>query len=91
MSGEEEADDQIETKLAPSWSLKIDQAINFWLSTEDLPKPENRVTLTDDGAMQAELHLLQREAQEENYTTSSSPSSATSACTRATFSHITPT
>ena len=26
-------------------------AVDFWLSTEDLPKPDNRVTLTDDGAI----------------------------------------
>src|SRR5262249_31880133 len=40
-----------ETKLAPSWSLdKIAKhAIDFWLSTEDLPRPENRVTLNGGG------------------------------------------
>ncbi len=40
-----------ETKFAPSWSLETvaDHAVDFWLSTEDLPKPENRVTLSDDG------------------------------------------
>jgi choline dehydrogenase-like flavoprotein len=41
----------VETKLAPRWSLEdvAKHAIDFWLSTEDLPLPENRVTLTDDG------------------------------------------
>jgi choline dehydrogenase-like flavoprotein len=41
----------VETKLAPSWSLEkiAAHAIDFWLSTEDLPLPENRVTLTRDG------------------------------------------
>jgi len=41
----------VETKLAPHWSLdKIAKhAIDFWLSTEDLPLPENRVTLDADG------------------------------------------
>jgi choline dehydrogenase-like flavoprotein len=41
----------IETKLAPEWSLQrmADHAIDFWLSTEDLPRSENRVTLTADG------------------------------------------
>jgi choline dehydrogenase-like flavoprotein len=40
-----------ETKFAPDWSLErvAAHAVDFWLSTEDLPKPENRVTLSDDG------------------------------------------
>jgi choline dehydrogenase-like flavoprotein len=40
------------TKLAPfGLSLKevADHAIDFWLSTEDLPRPDNRVTLDSDG------------------------------------------
>jgi choline dehydrogenase-like flavoprotein len=41
----------LETKLAPEWSLErmANHAIDFWLSTEDLPRPENRVTLNEDG------------------------------------------
>ena len=40
-----------ETKLAPQWSLEkvARHAIDFWLSTEDLPRPENRVTVNGDG------------------------------------------
>jgi choline dehydrogenase-like flavoprotein len=40
-----------ETKLAPEWTLEkvARHAIDFWLSTEDLPRPENRVTLEPDG------------------------------------------
>ena len=40
-----------ETKLAPEWTLDrvARHAIDFWLSTEDLPKPENRVTFDRDG------------------------------------------
>jgi choline dehydrogenase-like flavoprotein len=40
-----------ETKLAPGWSLEriARHAIDFWLSTEDLPLPENRVTVDRDG------------------------------------------
>jgi choline dehydrogenase-like flavoprotein len=36
-----------ETRLAPQWTLArmAQHAIDFWLSTEDLPRPENRVTL----------------------------------------------
>ena len=41
----------IETALAPFWSLdKIAKhAVDFWLSTEDLPRSENRVTLNAEG------------------------------------------
>jgi len=39
------------TKLAPHWSLDdvAHHAVDFWLTTEDVPKPDNRVTLDDDG------------------------------------------
>jgi choline dehydrogenase-like flavoprotein len=42
-----------ETKLAPGWSLErvASHAIDFWLSTEDLPRPDNRVTIDDDGRL----------------------------------------
>ena len=38
-----------ETRLAPQWTLDkvAKHAIDFWLSTEDLPMPENRVTVKD--------------------------------------------
>ena len=41
----------IETKLAPMFTLRevATHAVDFWLSTEDLPMPENRVTLEKDG------------------------------------------
>jgi choline dehydrogenase-like flavoprotein len=40
-----------ETKFAPSWTLRdvATHAVDFWLSTEDLPRPDNRVTLRPDG------------------------------------------
>jgi choline dehydrogenase-like flavoprotein len=40
-----------QTKLAPQWSLEkiARHAIDFWLSTEDLPLPENRVTVDGEG------------------------------------------
>jgi choline dehydrogenase-like flavoprotein len=43
----------VETKLAPNWSLEkiAAHAIDFWLSTEDLPLPDNRVTLRGDGGV----------------------------------------
>jgi choline dehydrogenase-like flavoprotein len=39
------------TRLAPEWTLDqvATHAVDFWLSTEDLPTPENRVTLEGDG------------------------------------------
>ena len=39
------------TKLAPHWSLGdvAEHAVDFWLTTEDLPMPENRVTSTTTG------------------------------------------
>jgi choline dehydrogenase-like flavoprotein len=39
------------TKLAPHWSLSdvAHHAVDFWLTTEDLPKPGNRVTLDSKG------------------------------------------
>jgi choline dehydrogenase-like flavoprotein len=42
-----------ETKLAPQWSLErvARHAIDFWLSTEDLPVAENRVTVDRDGKL----------------------------------------
>jgi choline dehydrogenase-like flavoprotein len=41
----------LETKLAPKFTLRdvAKHAVDFWLSTEDLPLPENRVTLERDG------------------------------------------
>src|SRR5207302_387812 len=40
-----------ETRFAPAWGLEdvARHAIDFWLSTEDLPVPDNRVTLAPDG------------------------------------------
>ena len=40
-----------ETRLAPEWTLDrvANHAIDFWLSTEDLPRAENRVSLAGDG------------------------------------------
>jgi choline dehydrogenase-like flavoprotein len=41
----------LETKFAPKWSLEdiALHAVDFWLSTEDLPVAENRVTLNRAG------------------------------------------
>jgi choline dehydrogenase-like flavoprotein len=39
------------TMLAPHWSLAdvARHAVDFWLTTEDVPKPGNRVTVDRDG------------------------------------------
>jgi len=41
----------METLLAPTFALGdvAEHAVDFWLSAEDLPRPENRVTLAPDG------------------------------------------
>ncbi len=46
------------TMLAPHFSLAdvAEHAVDFWLTTEDLPIPENRVTLDGDGT----IHLAYR-------------------------------
>ena len=43
----------LETKLAPTRALRdvATHAVDFWLSTEDLPRPDNRVTLEPDGSI----------------------------------------
>ncbi len=43
----------LQTRLAPEWTLDnvARHAVDFWLSTEDLPLPENRVTLRADGSI----------------------------------------
>ena len=43
----------IQTKLAPERTLDevARHAVDFWLSTEDLPRQENRVTLRPDGSI----------------------------------------
>jgi len=55
-----------ETKLAPEWTLNrvARHAIDFWLSTEDLPRPENRVTVDRDGKLTlsyAETNVVAKE------------------------------
>jgi choline dehydrogenase-like flavoprotein len=43
----------LETALAPGWTLDnlAQHAVDFWLSTEDLPRPENRVTVDRQGTI----------------------------------------
>jgi choline dehydrogenase-like flavoprotein len=41
------------TKVVPGWGLQevAHHGVDFWLSSEDLPRPENRVTLDKDGTV----------------------------------------
>ncbi|HEY5194288.1 MAG TPA: GMC family oxidoreductase [Solirubrobacteraceae bacterium] len=41
------------TRLAPTFSLAdvAEHAVDFWLSTEDIPQPDNRVTVDREGRM----------------------------------------
>jgi choline dehydrogenase-like flavoprotein len=58
-----------ETKLAPEWTLEriAKHAIDFWLSTEDLPRPENRVTLESDGNVKLTYTETNAEAKKQLY------------------------
>ena len=48
--------------IAPGWTLDLmgKHSLDFWLTSEDLPDPDNRVTLDRDGQDRAELHAEQR-------------------------------
>ena len=59
----------IETKLAPMFSLEdmAKHAVDFWLSTEDLPRPENRVTLARDGNVTLSYTFNNQESKKQLY------------------------
>jgi choline dehydrogenase-like flavoprotein len=58
-----------ETRFAPEWTLRdvARHAVDFWLSTEDLPVPQNRVTLTEDGSIQISYTAGNVEAKDRLY------------------------
>jgi choline dehydrogenase-like flavoprotein len=58
-----------ETKLAPEWTLErvARHAIDFWLSTEDLPRPDNRVTVDGDGNVHVSYTETNAEAKRRLY------------------------
>ena len=58
-----------ETRFAPTWTLRdvARHAVDFWLSTEDLPRSENRVTLTDDGHIQINYKPSNQEPKDRLY------------------------
>jgi choline dehydrogenase-like flavoprotein len=59
----------LETKLAPERSLEeiASHAVDFWLSTEDLPMPGNRVTLTGDGWLKLSYEFNNQEPKKRLY------------------------
>jgi choline dehydrogenase-like flavoprotein len=54
------------TKLAPRWSLDdvARHAVDFWLTTEDVPRPGNRVALDREGR----LHVAYKQTNDEEAT-----------------------
>jgi len=46
------------TKLVPTWGLDeaAHHSVDFWLTTEDLPRPDNRVTVDKDGDIHLDYH-----------------------------------
>jgi choline dehydrogenase-like flavoprotein len=59
----------LQTKLAPTRTLEdmARHAVDFWLSTEDLPRPENRVTLSRDGHIQLSYRQTNHESAKRLY------------------------
>ena len=59
----------LETKLAPTRTLEgmARHAVDFWLSTEDLPRPENRVTLDKDGNLRIRYTQTNAESKKRLY------------------------
>jgi choline dehydrogenase-like flavoprotein len=59
----------LETKLAPTRTLEsmARHAVDFWLSTEDLPQPENRVTLDGEGNIRLSYTQTNEESKTQLY------------------------
>jgi choline dehydrogenase-like flavoprotein len=59
----------LETRLAATWALGdvARHAVDFWLSTEDLPQSGNRVTLTPDGNLRLRYQASNSTAGKELY------------------------
>src|SRR6478736_9940501 len=57
------------TRLAPEWTLErtARHAIDFWLSSEDLPRPDNRVTVDNEGKLVLTYNETNLEAKKRLY------------------------
>jgi choline dehydrogenase-like flavoprotein len=58
-----------ETDLGPEWTVDsiADHAVDFLLSTEDLPRPENRITLGRDGSVRLNYRFTNDEPKRRLY------------------------
>ncbi|HUA11387.1 MAG TPA: GMC family oxidoreductase [Solirubrobacteraceae bacterium] len=61
----------IETLLAPTWTLAgvAEHAVDFWLSTEDIPVANNRVTLAEPGTIRLAYKATNEESRDRLYQT----------------------
>jgi choline dehydrogenase-like flavoprotein len=59
----------IETMLAPTWVLDklADHAVDFWLMTEDLPRPDNRITVDQNGTISLNYKTSNQKASDRLY------------------------
>jgi len=59
----------VEAGLAPTFALQdvADHAVDFWLSVEDLPEPDNRVSLGADGNVVLSYRANNQEPMEQLY------------------------
>jgi choline dehydrogenase-like flavoprotein len=59
----------IETILAPTWVLDklADHAVDFWLMTEDLPRPDNRITVDQNGTISLNYKTSNQKASDRLY------------------------
>jgi choline dehydrogenase-like flavoprotein len=59
----------VESALAPTFALRdvAEHAVDFWLSVEDLPDPDNRVTLDRDGNVVLSYRANNHEPMEQLY------------------------
>ena len=67
LGGMYRAEKPVLTALMPDRALDeiARHAVDFWLTTEDLPDPDNRVTVDSDGRVHARLHTEQSGADAE--------------------------
>ena len=59
----------IETMLAPTWVLDklADHAVDFWLMTEDLPSPDNRIKVDKNGQIKLDYTGTNKEPSDRLY------------------------
>ncbi|MBL6797832.1 MAG: GMC family oxidoreductase [Synechococcus sp. BS307-5m-G39] len=55
------------TALAPTWSMDriAEHSLDFWLQTEDLPRPDNRVTVNANGQIKLSYTMTNDRASQE--------------------------